>query len=309
MRIENKKAFTLIEALVIVVILGFLLAMMPRVLGGDLAQRRFDKTRERMEEIKKALFGSAPYYSNSRRKVTGYIVDMGRLSPLDINSNQPKALWTNDLDEDGAPDLPDWKSLSIEVDPYCMFEGKGRTIFIGWRGPYMEKPPGGVLKDGWGSPFIFSTSDGDMTIKSYGADGMEGGSGFNEDITLSIKQREYMSIIAGQISFEDGLADNVRIRVYYPSDGLESKKTIKGVKADGYFRFEFVPGERDAKGRANVNIPIGMRPFIVWVENDPAEDPEADKPLSDEKQEMILFYVRPALNWVGRLKLGQDSNP
>ena len=304
MRIENKKAFTLIEVLVIIVILGFLLAMMPRILGGNLAQRRFDKTRESMQEIKKALFGSNPHYSNFKREFAGYLLDMGGLPPLDINTNQPKALWTNDIDEDGAPDLPDWESLSSGIDPYSFYGGAGRTIFIGWRGPYMEKPSGGVLKDGWGNPLIFSTSDGDMTIKSYGADGMEGGSGFNEDITLSIKQKEYMAAIAGQISFEDGLADNVRIRVYYPSDGLESKKTIKGVKADGYFRFEFVPGERDAKGRANMNIPIGMRPVIVWVENDPAEDPEADKPSPDEKQEMILFYVGPTLNWVGRLRLG-----
>ncbi|RKY69692.1 MAG: hypothetical protein DRQ24_10545 [Candidatus Latescibacterota bacterium] len=299
----TKRGFTLLELLVVLVILSFFLAVMPEVFRGYLDQRKFEKTRKGMQEIKKALFGSTPYYSISKRKVAGYIVDMGGLPPLDASTGQPKALWTNDLNGDGEPDLPDWRPLSSEIDPYCTWYGKGRTIFIGWRGPYIEEPTDGVLRDGWGNPLVFSVVNGDMTIRSYGADGIEGGLGYDKDIALTIRQREYMAAIAGQVDFENTFADNIRVRIYYPLNGVETKKTIVGVNADGYFRFESVSGESDGRGRANVNIPIGMRPVIAWIEDEPADDPEKDNPSFEEKQEMILFYARPTGNWVGVLNL------
>jgi general secretion pathway protein G len=53
----------------------------------------------------------------------------------------------------------------------------------GWRGPYSQKPIG---VDPWGKEYIYEWpgNDGDDSyfLLSYGADGVEGGEGNNEDI-------------------------------------------------------------------------------------------------------------------------------
>lgn len=52
----------------------------------------------------------------------------------------------------------------------------------GWNGPYLTK--GDVPNDPWGKPYIYEPSDGGaFKIKSYGADGKEGGSGEDADIS------------------------------------------------------------------------------------------------------------------------------
>lgn len=50
-----------------------------------------------------------------------------------------------------------------------------------WDGPYLPKE---IPLDGWGHPYVYhSPSDhGEYEIISYGADGVEGGEGFNADI-------------------------------------------------------------------------------------------------------------------------------
>lgn len=50
-----------------------------------------------------------------------------------------------------------------------------------WDGPYLPKE---IPADGWGNPYIYHSpgEHGDYDIISYGADGVEGGTGFNADI-------------------------------------------------------------------------------------------------------------------------------
>jgi general secretion pathway protein G len=54
----------------------------------------------------------------------------------------------------------------------------------GWNGPYLAKPE--LPADPWGRPYVYETggqaSDG-FRIRSYGADGKEGGKGEDADIT------------------------------------------------------------------------------------------------------------------------------
>lgn len=53
----------------------------------------------------------------------------------------------------------------------------------GWNGPYLRK--GQVPDDPWGAPYIYTadTGAGTFTLMSLGADGAEGGSGENADIS------------------------------------------------------------------------------------------------------------------------------
>ena len=53
----------------------------------------------------------------------------------------------------------------------------------GWNGPYLSK--GDVPKDPWGKPYLYNAGDNgaSFTIRSYGADGKEGGSDEDADIS------------------------------------------------------------------------------------------------------------------------------
>jgi general secretion pathway protein G len=47
-----------------------------------------------------------------------------------------------------------------------------------WGGPYIEKIP----PDPWGNPYFYQSDGSGYVLKSYGADGAEGGEGKNADI-------------------------------------------------------------------------------------------------------------------------------
>jgi general secretion pathway protein G len=47
-----------------------------------------------------------------------------------------------------------------------------------WGGPYIEKIP----PDPWGNPYFYQSDGNAYVLKSYGADGAEGGEGKNADI-------------------------------------------------------------------------------------------------------------------------------
>lgn len=53
----------------------------------------------------------------------------------------------------------------------------------GWNGPYLRK--GAVPLDPWGAPYVYAADvgAGSFTLTTLGADGVEGGSGENADIT------------------------------------------------------------------------------------------------------------------------------
>jgi general secretion pathway protein G len=47
-----------------------------------------------------------------------------------------------------------------------------------WGGPYIERIP----EDPWGHPYVYQSDGNEYLLKSYGADGVEGGEGKNADI-------------------------------------------------------------------------------------------------------------------------------
>lgn len=53
----------------------------------------------------------------------------------------------------------------------------------GWNGPYLSK--GDVPKDPWGKPYAYEAGDNGtgFVIRSYGADGKEGGTGEDADVS------------------------------------------------------------------------------------------------------------------------------
>ena len=54
----------------------------------------------------------------------------------------------------------------------------GGNIPHDWEGPYLEKIP----PDPWGNSYFYQSDGTNYTLKSFGADGVEGGEGKNADI-------------------------------------------------------------------------------------------------------------------------------
>lgn len=165
----------MIEVLVAISLIA-LLAVYLGARGTEvLTEDKFYKTCYMMEEIKEAIIGKPGLYCNGVQQFTGYISDMGNLPNLyyydkkekliqkvtRIESGrivaiegdgpdglaealkqkhrpQPKALWSKGI---GA--LPEWKYH------------EDAQLWAGWRGPYIDPPPFGMLIDAWGNPFLF----------------------------------------------------------------------------------------------------------------------------------------------------------
>ena len=268
------------EVLVVIAIIGMLTLVSTAILVDRKNPEKFDRTTQEMQEIKAAILGVRGIYTNGQRQFTGFVSHLGTLPTLDENG-QPKALWTDDLNGDGSPDIPGWAY------------NEDFRISMGWRGPYIDCP-GEYLKDAWGNPLMFSrfnindegeeTKDpdgGNMRIKSPGANGIfsPADKGYDEDIELVVYYNEYMGQVAGL------MAENVTGgKICFPAyDGSGLKKTwdIEKASADASSPYFFSFEKKD-----NTDIPIGMRSIKI----------------RDGSRELYIFTVEPTINWVGTVQ-------
>ena len=166
--------FSLIEVLVVLSLMALLVALLGSKINNMDPDWKFDKTCHMMEEIKEAIIGKPALYCNGIRQFTGYVSDMGTLPTLFYIDNdkelvrldkdndisevlkecrcppQPRTLWTTDINGDGEDEIPEEALWRYH---------EHASIWAGWRGPYIPPPPGGVLRDAWGNPFVFITGE------------------------------------------------------------------------------------------------------------------------------------------------------
>ena len=134
---RKKKAFTLVEVLVVIVLLALIASVyVPRMFRGMGEQKR-KMARTKMANIESAI-------------ITFY------------------------LDCERYPD----ESVGLEelITPPADLEDK-------WKGPYLKRSE---LLDTWDNPYMYfeqgEVNPGSFDLMSYGADGVEGGEGDDEDI-------------------------------------------------------------------------------------------------------------------------------
>lgn len=181
---HHAAGFTLVELLLILFILGSLALLTTAIVDGVDDQSRFDQTKSRLEQIRRAVIGDTSRTLNGQPDVRGFVVDMGRL-PANLA----------ELVSQGG--MPAWGLSSVQTPGVSSV-----TIELpgGWRGPYLEVPPSfdgaPKIQDGWNNSgdtddaenygwiFQLKKADGSVTtdlneavalqVRSHGSDGVSG---------------------------------------------------------------------------------------------------------------------------------------
>lgn len=183
--------FTLMEILIVVVIMAISAALMAPVMTGNKNQAHFTATVETMSDIRTALLGTPSERIRGDARFAGYVQDMGDLP--DLVDGQPKGLWT--YDPNGTPGND---SDDLVYKKLYWFKRQD-FIRVGWCGPYIKPPRNGAFKDGWGNSLVFKKTDNSLVITSLGADGAEGGTDFDTDISIDIKARDWTGSVSGYL--------------------------------------------------------------------------------------------------------------
>lgn len=145
---QQANGFTLVELLLVIIILGSLALATTFLVDGLNVQSRYDDTKSRLQQIRRAILGDATRSLNHQPELSGYIADMGRL-PANLQEL---------IDIDAQPEWTLNELLDADISPVTI------QMYSGWRGPYLETLPDsdGVrrFRDGW--------NNGDLSDVNYG---------------------------------------------------------------------------------------------------------------------------------------------
>ncbi len=150
----RRSAFTLVELLVVLAILGALTLVAVRSIAPVQARLRFETTQRALAETETAILGDhAAHGSGMGALFPGFLTDVGRLP------NTLPELWILPIGMATSHVATDLVDAEVQLS-------------VGWRGPYLRLAPGATnLLDGWGNPLAIDTSQG-WRLASLGPDGL-----------------------------------------------------------------------------------------------------------------------------------------
>lgn len=149
---QRQQAFTLIEALVVMLIVVALASVTLDFTKDFAFQSRYEVTQDRYEKLKRAIIGRPDALINGQPDISGFVADMGRL-PMNIHDLLEANYCLPDRTETGqaACELltggTDWRAQATA--------NTTNDLKHGWRGPYLTvtknltKP--NAFSDGWGN--------------------------------------------------------------------------------------------------------------------------------------------------------------
>ena len=237
---NNRKGFTLVEVIVILVVLSILAAMAVPVALRIFERTAEDTTREEMDNIKKALLGNPQKLQTSFRNDFGLLGDIGCLPSVAFGG-------LDRLLTQGS--YPGWNFNSTQ------------QAGAGWKGPYITGTPGeDFKKDQLGNDYVYTPVAGacplTATLASNGPDGLPSTA---DDITVTIVANDTTATIRGTVKNTSGTGLAAVPVEYYSAANNGVLTTTSGTTdANGNYSFSSAPfGQRAVKPNPTLVLVAG----------------------------------------------------
>jgi general secretion pathway protein G len=233
---NNQSGFTLIEILMVVILISILAVASLELIHDSINDARYQETLTRVNQLRDALVGNPDLKVDGARTQFGFLGDTG-----------------------GLPDSGTGiAALLSNPGSFGIFTADSTNrIVYGWNGPYLNgaDPLATTIKDGWGRAVLYSaTPPSQATLTSYGADGASGGSGFDQDIVVSITDSQTVASVFGFVCQNSGPFDaEAEIELNFPDGAGGLTQSIQHVSPGMNGAFSFF------------NIPFGVRSITVYV--------------------------------------------
>lgn len=232
--LHNKNGFTLIEVLMVTLLVTILAVVSVTVLPDTINESRFNQTVAKLNQIRNAMIGNPEIREGTTRTSFGYWGDVGALPAT----------------------ITDLLTIPGGVSAYAV--NSTARVGMGWNGPYLS---GGnsdtdYTKDAWGNALVYTSGASPPTIVSLGADGAVGGTGFDQDITVTLPTEMTTATVSGFICQGGGpFTATAQVELNVPDGAgslLQSEANL--LPADnGQFSF--------------ASVPMGVRSITVYVPN------------------------------------------
>ncbi len=227
-RHHGEPGLSLIEVIIVLAVLVMFVALLVPSTVQQLTAARWNSTLDEMEALQSALIGDPDLIADGVRTDFGYLGDMGEL---------PATL--DDL-------------VIQDGQPVYTFDSSNR-VGAGWSGPYIALGPGSDEAshrvDAFGNEYLYDDTEYvndegqlvDAKLVSLGGDGVPGGTGVDEDVTLEILKAETTATVNGYATdATDTPLVGAEVSIHYPEDGV---LTLDSATTDpnGFYQFTDVP--------------------------------------------------------------------
>lgn len=236
---NNRKAFTLVEVIVILVVLSILAAIAVPVALKIFEKTATDATTDEMQNLQKAMIGDQSKIEGGVRADFGYLGDMGCLPT-------PTTTGLTSLLTQGS--FPGW-----------IFNA-ATQIGSGWRGPYITGAATGAAtdeftKDQWGNDYVYTITGACPLTATFQSKGPDGTAGGGDDIDYSIGASDTTATVSGYIvDPNNNPVANSAVTINYPGGSAgPGNPTTANTTANSAGRFSF----------SGVSVPFGKRSLTV----------------------------------------------
>jgi len=228
---------TLVELVLVIILLSVLGTVVISTVGDSGDAARYEETRRRMEELRRAILGDDTRDPEGKRQNFGYHGDLGQL---------PSKL--TDLI---TPQAPAWSYNSTY------------GVASGWRGPYLKTQQGAQIdKDVWGKSFDYQPKANPPFLRSLGSDGVAGGVLYGQDLQINFPTNERLSTVRGIVTAGDLRLAGRTVEIRYPVAGVLTM-TSAVTDANGSLSFPNIPFGVRALNVTNPPPAMGPKQIVV----------------------------------------------